>query len=146
MVNLLYHAVNKITYKVKRALDECCWSYFYKCCIALYMTIINNSFSAESIFLCRVLFAFRHRSNSLPQITSEYSLKVFWLICVQVISCKREPLRALCVHVRHRARNLSSPVCVHVCMFVCQYLSLCVCVCVCLFVCVCMCVGMSVCM
>ena len=78
----------------------------------LDIIIFNNSFSAQrdcecQILLCWILFAFRYKNNSLPKITSEYYLNVFWLIHVHVNSCA---WKLLCVHACHRARNLSSPV------------------------------------
>ena len=89
---------NKITYSLLWSLDECCWSYFHKCYITLLdTTIFNNSFSAErdyecQISLCRILFAFKHKNNSLLQTTSKYYLKMFWLIYMHVILCTVIPL------------------------------------------------------
>ena len=53
MQNLLYHPVNKITYSLKWALDECC--YFHKCYITLDITLFKNSFLAEGDYECQIL-------------------------------------------------------------------------------------------
>ena len=51
-----------------------------------------------SYLIVRIFFAFRNKHNLLPKITSEYYLKVFWLIYVHIISCMR---KNLCVHVAY---------------------------------------------
>ena len=56
------------------------------------------------------IICFQKQNKSPPQITSEYYLKVFWLIYVHVILCMWKPL---CMHVACMvvtACNLLSPV------------------------------------
>ena len=57
--------------RVDNVTDVCFWSYVCKCYITLDITRFSNSFSAErnyecQIFLCWILFAFRHKNNSQP--------------------------------------------------------------------------------
>ena len=63
--------MNMSTYSLIWVLDQCCWSYFHKCCTTLDITRFNNSPSAArncecQILLCQILLAFRHKNNSLP--------------------------------------------------------------------------------
>ena len=92
--------INKITYSLKWPLDDCCWSSFHKCYITLDITMFDSSFSAEreyecQILLCQLLFAFRHKNNSLSLIILEYYLKMFWVIYMHIILWTRKPL---CMH------------------------------------------------
>ena len=53
VVNILYHAINKITYSLKWNLDEFCCSYFHNCNITLEICIFN---SAERDYECLWIF------------------------------------------------------------------------------------------
>ena len=119
-LNLLYHAVSKITYSLKWAVDEYCWSYFHKCYITLDITMFNNSFSAEKYYECQVLlwwiFVFRHKQLA--------TLIHFWALLKSVLIDlhahnfvhAKTSVRAWCMHARHCARNLSSPELCHAVM------------------------------
>ena len=65
------------------------------------MNIFNNSFSTErdyecQILLCQILFAFRHKNNSLL-------LKGVLNVYIKI------PLHGCYVHAHHCAHNLSNP-------------------------------------
>ena len=109
VVNRLYHSVNKIKYSLKWALDECCWSYFYKSYITLDITIFtafnyllfSTVSQSKEIMNVRSYFAEYYflsdtKTTHCLKKTSEYYLKVFWLIYMHIILCVWKPL---CVHV-----------------------------------------------
>lgn len=100
-VHLIYHTVNKITYNLKWALVlKCCWrvllELFSQCNITLDITIFN---SAERDYECQillswVLFALRHKGNSLPNNIQVLLKSVLIDLCARNLVCAKP----LCVH------------------------------------------------
>ena len=113
IVNLLIPAVNKITYSLKWALDECCWSYFHKCYITLNITIFGNSFSAErdiSDLIVPNIICFQTQKqlatlNNIQVLLKSVLINLHAHNFMQV----KISLHACCMPTCHCACNLASP-------------------------------------
>ena len=99
IVNLSYHAINKITYNLW-ALGECCWKLFLKVLRNIKYDYINSFFPKEIM-------------NVRPLCAEHYLLSDTKVILIDLRARNfvhaKTSLHARCVHARHRARNLSSP-------------------------------------